>query len=152
MRPTTTRVRRALGAVVVAAALVTVAAIGSAAFGSSPPRSASTGLSTTSFTCSDEGTVVGGGTLTSREQLVNGRLSGWMLFEADNGVTKRYIEHAVVTSGELGDSRVDGVFVTPGAPLYADWLFIEGSATYAPSGILGSYTGDAVDICHDLGY
>jgi hypothetical protein len=152
MRPRTTRVAGVVGAAVVASVLVTVAAVGGAAFGSPTRGNASPQVSTTQFTCSEGGTVIGGGVLTMREHVVGGRLTGWMVFDADNGVTKRYVEHAVVTYGDVGDTYVDGTFVTQGAPLYSDWLFINGSAVYAPSGILGSYTGTAVDVCHELGY
>jgi hypothetical protein len=103
------------------------------------------------FQCADQSTVVGGGTMSSVTQARNGKTSGTVRFVAENGQVRVYRESYVVQDNGAGGEYV-GALVTEGGPLYVNWLYIVGTASYSPGGYLASYSGTAVDICAALGY
>lgn len=107
--------------------------------------------SDSTFQCTNQGTVIGSGTVTTITQTRAGQTAGTVRFSADDGVVQTYREsYTVVANG--GGGEYIGTIVTPGGPLYGNWLYITGTASYAPGGYLGSYTGTATDICAALGY
>ena len=106
-----------------------------------------------SFSCVDlNHEVVGGGMMVTSVTSVGDRTFGTVHFFADNGQHRKYSEDYTVTPNGGGGEAV-GSIVTAAGPQFGDnWLYIVGTASFAPSGSLGSYSGTAVDICADLGY
>lgn len=106
------------------------------------------------FSCSTyypEYVVLGGGTMMYSVVTKDNVTSGWVRFDGSNGVRRKYTVEFFRRHIDGGASAVSGSFVTNGG-YEGDYLYIVGEAVFAPSGILGSYTGTAVDICRDLGY
>jgi len=103
------------------------------------------------FSCTFNFQVVGGGTVRFSTRTTKGETVGWYTFSADNGQRRRYHVDYTSTTDGAGSTTAVGTIVSNGG-FDADWLYIDGTAAYAPSGVLGSYTGTAVDICQDLGY
>jgi len=111
------------------------------------------GHSADSFTfgCTLNHVLVGGGTVRFSVNTVNGETFGWYRFEGDNGQVGRYRVDYTSTTDAAGSTTAVGTIVSNGG-FDIDWLYIDGTAVYAPNGVLGSYTGTAVDICQDLGF
>lgn len=141
---------------VAAAVLGSVIGAAAAAF----PAYASTGRAdtpepgaTSHFWCRDMSqAIAGGGTMVSGLATVGGETSGWVHFLADDGQRVKYFDDYTVEPNGGGGEAL-GSIVTPAGPLYgSNWLYISGTASFASSGELGSYSGTAVDICSQLGY
>ena len=103
------------------------------------------------FTCTVNHVPVGGGTVRFSVTTAGGETVGWYRFDGDNGQHRRYRVDYTSTTDGAGSTTSVGTIVSNGG-FDADWLYIDGTAVYAPNGLLGSYTGTAVDICQDLGY
>ena len=106
---------------------------------------------TFTFGCSLNNVPVGGGTVRFAVTTVKGDTVGWYRFDGDNGQHRRYRVDYTSTTDGAGSTTSVGTIVSNGG-FYADWLYIDGTAVYAPNGLLGSYSGTAVDICQDLGF
>lgn len=122
--------------------------------GAATAKADSTGSGASSqFSCLDTShQVVGGGMVVSSLSTVQGETSGWVHFFADNGQRAKYFEDYTVRPNGGGGEDVGSV-VTGAGPLYGNnWLYITGTADFAPGGYLGSYSGTVVDICAQLGY
>ena len=103
------------------------------------------------FSCTLNGVSVGGGTVRFSITTVNGDTVGWYRFDGNNGQSRRYRVDYTSTTDGAGSTTSVGTIVSNGG-FDADWLYIDGTAVYAPNGLLGSYTGTAVNICQDLGF
>lgn len=97
--------------------------------------------------------VLGEGTISHATITKEHVTSGWVRFDAANGQRRKFrVDYTREVQRGTGSATYSGSFVTPGEPLFAQWLYIVGVAAYAPSGVLGSYEGTAVDICAAVGY
>lgn len=106
-----------------------------------------------SFSCIDlNHEVVGGGMMVTSVTTVGNRTFGSVHFFADNGQHRKYSEEYTVGPNGGGGDAVGSIVTAAGPQFGNNWLYIVGTASYAPSGSLASYSGSAVDICADLGY
>jgi hypothetical protein len=98
--------------------------------------------------------TVGGGTITFDTNAAQNRTVGVARFRTGSNFAN-YPEHYSIQEIGGGARQVTGTFVTGNDPLFSgintSWLYISGTAIYAPNGALTGFTGGSQDICERLG-